>query len=321
MEEPVTIYNKSGRKLYGIVHIPEGKGNRERKSGVNLLNPGVKYRVAPNRLNVKLAREICENGYFVLRFDPSGIGDSEGELPDRVLIKDIWESIQTGLFVEDTLCANDYLCEHYEIERLIMAGSCGGAITALLAGAEERRLEKLILVDVPVNLRTAKTTFADMAVRGGRKADWLFSEYVKRLFSIDSWMRFVTLKTDFRALSKVVSMKVAKMVGRRAGGVGIPSEIDRLCAEKELNRGFFDSFERVIGKGKPILFLLAGNDPGIEVFQHYFQGVYLEKIREGSNQNRLYEIYVIENANHVYSLKEWQDDLIEKIMSWLPPIR
>ena len=51
--------NRNGAKLSGIVHIPEQTLFRGKRIGINLLNPGIKYRVAPNRLNVKLARKLC----------------------------------------------------------------------------------------------------------------------------------------------------------------------------------------------------------------------------------------------------------------------
>src|SRR5512143_1047295 len=112
MEEPITFLNKNGKRLLGIVHIPE-KSRSERKIGVNLLNPGIKYRVAPHRLNVKLARELCRKGYYVLRFDPEGIGDSEGKLPDNTPVAEIWGKIQTGFFTQDVITANDFFIEKY----------------------------------------------------------------------------------------------------------------------------------------------------------------------------------------------------------------
>ena len=120
MEKPVVFENKRGEKLFGIVHVPDRNLSVNKKIGINLLNPGIKYRVAPNRLNVKLARKLCQNGYYVLRFDPSGIGDSEGELQANVLVPDIWEKIQTGLFVSDTIDANSFFIKEFDIDKLVL---------------------------------------------------------------------------------------------------------------------------------------------------------------------------------------------------------
>ena len=75
MEEPITITNKNGKKLFGILHTPETTVPGRTRVGVNLLNPGIKYRVAPHRMNVKLARKLCSQGYYVLRFDPFEVYD------------------------------------------------------------------------------------------------------------------------------------------------------------------------------------------------------------------------------------------------------
>ena len=174
LEKPITFQNKNGKKLFGIVHVPDKDSPFNKRVGINLLNPGIKYRIAPNRLNVKLARRLCGQGYFVLRFDPEGIGDSEGELPEGILVPDIWEKIQTGLLVDDTITANDFFMQNYSIEKLTLIGNCGGAITALLTSKEDKRVSSLVLIDVPVNLRTAQQTFAHKVASKGQKADMLF---------------------------------------------------------------------------------------------------------------------------------------------------
>ena len=77
-ERPVVIPGPNGAAMFGVVHEPVRP--RVPRVGVNLLNPGLKSRVAPNRLNVVLARHLARLGFFVLRFDPPGIGDSAGRM-------------------------------------------------------------------------------------------------------------------------------------------------------------------------------------------------------------------------------------------------
>jgi pimeloyl-ACP methyl ester carboxylesterase len=317
MEEAVTFQNRNGERLFGIVHIPENRGEKDPRIGINLLNPGIKYRVAPNRLNVKLARRLCRLGYYVLRFDPAGIGDSEGELPDGVLVPDIWEQIQKGLFVSDTKIANDFFRSRCRLRNLLLMGNCGGAITALLTSREDSRIDGLCLVDVPVNLRTASMTFADKVDSGGDHAQWLFSEYVKRVLSLESWKRFVKRETDFRALAKVLRMKAEQVLGISARSKHLPQDIEKLCNAGHLNRLFFEGFESLRVKRRPLFFILAGNDPGTEIFERYFRKGYLGQRGLLASEDKLIQMFVVENASHVYSLGESQESLFTAVENWL----
>jgi len=314
MEEPITFENENGDKLFGIVHVPEKSMFGNKRVGINLLNPGIKYRVAPNRLNVKIARKLCEKGYYVLRFDPKGIGDSEGELPDNVLVADIWEKIEMGLLVEDTITANDVFVMNYKINELILAGNCGGAMTSLLTAEKDARVNGLVLIDIPIDLRTAKSTFADKAAVGGKKAEWLFFEYVKRIFRLESWIRFVSLQSDYRALWAVIKMKLKKTFSKFENNKTTFGSTEVLCEQHGLNRLFFRAFESFIKSHKPILFILAGNDKGTEIFQNYFEKIYLKK---NSFYNRFIKIHLIENANHIYTMYEWQQSLINQLLLWI----
>lgn len=316
MEEPVTFTNKNGRKLFGIVHIPEKLLDDGSKIGINVLNPGIKYRVAPHRLNVKLARELCRNGYCVLRFDPEGIGDSEGELPEGIPLADLWGSIQSGQFVSDCIAANDFFMRTYGLSRLILVGNCGGAITSLITSARDHRISGLCLGDTPVYLWNSSRSFVEKVTDGGEKLDRYFSEYSKRLLSLKAWYRFFTFQTDFKGLKRVLWMKLKHKTGFLCKEIPC-SDVDLLCREKGLNRLFFTSFDSFAGSGKPILFILAENDPGRDTFQTYFQSWYLDQKHSIPTYRNQLEIFVIADSNHIYSFTESQQAYINKICSWV----
>jgi uncharacterized protein len=317
MEETLIFENRNGAKLHGIVHIPDAHSFYKRRIGVNLLNPGIKYRVAPNRLNVKIARQLCDKGYYVLRFDPEGVGDSEGELTDGGLIPDIWEQIQTGRFVSDTVAANSVFIKKYEIDTLIFGGNCGGAISALLASMEDYRVDGLCLIDVPVNLRLPDMQFADKMAPQGKKLDYYFIEYLKRAFRLQNWYRFLTLQTDYRSALKVVKLKLLSMIPW-FHNTDLPSDIDELCQKNRLNRSFFEGFVKFTRRKKPVLFIIAGNDAGTEIFKKYFETEYLESFNKRHPELANFrQIYCIENANHIYTAIEWQSELILQITEWI----
>jgi len=317
MEETVKFENRNGRMLFGIAHVPEVSDQKKNRVGINLLNPGIKYRVAPNRLNVKIARELCNQGYYVFRFDPEGIGDSSGELPVGAHVADIWGRIQRGQFVCDTLDANDYFLERYKIEKLVLLGNCGGAITALLSAKEDARVSGLCLIDIPLKLMSSRMSFADLIAEDGKKAQWFFSEYMKRLVRPSAWYRFLTLQSNYRALWKTVLVNFKGKTREPRGKGAQLNQINEMCRSKQLNPLFFRSFELMRKRETPILFVLAGNDPGTEVFRAYFERPCLTGLEKDESWNRRIEVFEIEDANHIYTLEHWQESLIMKIKEWV----
>lgn len=313
MEEPVTFYNKNGKRLFGVVHVPEQVPIKTKRVGVNLLNPGIKYRVAPHRLNVKIARRLCQEGFYVLRFDPEGIGDSEGELPSGQNMPEIWGSIQRGRYVDDTKLANDFFIKNYSVKKLILIGNCGGAITAALSAQKDDRVDSLILIDLPILLSGTDYSFVDKIVENREAVDFLFKEYMKRIFKASSWKNLINGKTDKKALKRVIQMKYQKLF-QRSSNIEKISDAELSGNNPRINKLIFEAFESLIEQGKKVLFICAGGDIGTESFNIFFKERYLLPTNKYSN---FVDTCVIEKANHIYTLTKWQESLINKISEWI----
>ncbi len=310
MEHSITFKNKSGKQLIAVVHVPDNIPPKGDRVGVNLLNPGVKYRVAPNRLNVKLARLLCNKGYYVLRFDPEGIGDSEGELPSGGLIKNIWGRIQTGMFVSDVTCSNRMFIDKYGIDKLFLVGNCGGAITAILSSKDFCETEGLILIDLPINIdgENKGFSYAEKISAGGASSKNAFWGYLQNAKSMESWWRLLTLKSDFKAIKAVLNYMVIKKVAKRETN---DNEI------KHLNHEAVSLLHSYLAKNKKILFILAGNDANSSLLLNKFFPKYLTGYVNNSDQ---VNINTVEGANHVYAWYPWQEQLFSLICSWLAGI-
>lgn len=311
MEQAVTFRNFNNKKLYAIVHEPQGGVSQPKRVGVNLLNPGIKYRVAPHRLNVKLARTLCDLGFFVFRFDPEGIGDSEGELPLGQSILQTWGMIQRGLFVQDTKLANDYFINTFGIDDLILVGNCGGAITSILTAVIDVRVKKLVLIDTPVGLLGKDYSFGDRIVAHSWKVDFLFNAYLRKVFSLSSWRNCVKGQTDFKALKKVFVLKLASLFSKTGN---MAAKTPQAYGQEVLNQAFFQSFEILVKQGKKFLFVTAEMDGGAETFKHHFQDVYELRAMEYSNAA---EFFTVQSANHIYAFTKWQDTLLHKVCDWI----
>ncbi len=124
--------------LVGVVTTPTESGRTRRKTGVLILNAGVIHRAGPNRLHTSLAIRLCRHGFTVLRFDYSGIGDSnrnpeQGSLVARTL--------------RETQAAMNWLDSEYGIEEFMVVGLCSGADNAVRVAAADPRIVGLGLLD------------------------------------------------------------------------------------------------------------------------------------------------------------------------------
>ncbi len=72
----------------------------------------------------RIAGEMADQGFAVLRFDFTGLGASEGE----------FENTNFSSNVADLICAVDYLREHYEVPQILVGHSLGGAAVLSAAG-------------------------------------------------------------------------------------------------------------------------------------------------------------------------------------------
>lgn len=129
--------NSTGN-LVGIVHVPEVA--RSGKPAFIFVSAGMLHRTGPYGFYTQAARELANMGFHVLRFDLSGIGDSEHQNNDL----DFSEQSQ-----QDIAAAIDLLCDSYKCETIISAGLCSGADDSIIAANRDERIKALFLLDGP----------------------------------------------------------------------------------------------------------------------------------------------------------------------------
>ena len=154
--ECVTFRNSRGMRLIGMLHQPPPESARG--ICILMLSPGMKGRVGPHSLYLKFAERLVPLGFHLLRFDFYGLGDSEGELTEDVLA-DMYNAIQGGRYVDDTIAAMDWMQAEHGIKRFVGSGLCGGSITSLLTAQRDPRIFALLGIGLP-------------AVLDGGEANW-----------------------------------------------------------------------------------------------------------------------------------------------------
>jgi dienelactone hydrolase len=103
-----------------------------------LFNVGLNHHVGPQRLNVELARQLAERGYVALRFDLSGLGDSEPR-------KDTRSDEERAVL--DLQEAMDFVCARRSIDKFVVIGLCSGVDPAHTLAVCDPRIKGAVFID------------------------------------------------------------------------------------------------------------------------------------------------------------------------------
>jgi pimeloyl-ACP methyl ester carboxylesterase len=158
----------SSASLAGIVTEPMGGASGERPA-VILLNSGILHRVGASRLHVRIARALAGAGFTSLRFDYSGIGDSD-------VRRDSLPFEESA--VVETREAMDYLVQSRGSQSVVLMGRCSGADMAFESAKVDPRVAGLVQLDAWVypTLR------------------YYLHHYGPRLGKLSVWTNFISLR-------------------------------------------------------------------------------------------------------------------------------
>ena len=308
---PVTFQNKEGLRLFGILHQPAKP--REGAETILILSPGVKMRVAPHRLYVKLAERFVAMGHPVLRFDFHGLGDAEGAAPET-LLADFYCATQFGRYVDDTVAAMDWMQRTYGTRRFIAAGLCGGALTGLLTAANDARIVALCAISIPVILdgsnRDAARYMTSSQLTDIRTGYW------RKLRGAEwrSWVRLLTFRSDFRMIARTLFAPVQARIRRAQPAKAEPENAQTGVQPDNTNPLFAPAFRSMVSTSRQVLLVFAESDRLFWEFEEKFlrrHGPALERYAAS------YRVHVTPQANHIFSSSAWQDDLFEQCCRWL----
>lgn len=139
MNETPFFFDGNGYRLFGVIHDPEGEANSR---GFVFCHPFAEEKLWTHRVFVNFARILAQKGYYVLRFDYMGHGDSEGEFADS--------SVETRL--NDIKTAITWLKTNRPVDKGTgLLGLRFGATLACLAAEREVELSNLVLWEPVLN--------------------------------------------------------------------------------------------------------------------------------------------------------------------------
>ncbi|HRI49764.1 MAG TPA: alpha/beta hydrolase [Pseudomonadota bacterium] len=207
-------------RLFGILTEPPPAAARPALPPILLLNAGCIHHVGPNRWYVSLARQLAQLGHRVLRFDLSGLGDSQttpGCIENLMYPEDALHCVRAAMSMLATRHGPGS-------GRFILAGLCSGATVAFQAGLLDPRVVGLIM------LNTAEFYFDHRADCTYSAEDFAARRYLRTLL----WQR-PQLRQGARVMAakaRAVARRALQRLRGRATPVDVAADVRRLCQRR-----------------------------------------------------------------------------------------
>lgn len=271
-------FQSGSSELIGILH--ESASNST--TGVLIVVGGPQYRVGSHRQFVLLARYLAEHGIPVLRFDYSGMGDSEGHEADfEKCNQDIRNAIDIFFQKEPRL------------EQIVIWGLCDAASAALFYAYTDTRVTGLILLNPW--LRT----------EAGMAKAYIKHYYLRRIFSGELWRKLFSGKFNFAESMKSLINFLGKM--RSANSPQKRADVDQLSLPDRMLNGFTQFHGAVV-------FILSENDYAADEFRDVVQDSREWQILfERDNVKRINS----PDSDHTFSSKHWRDKVAVWTREWV----
>ena len=250
------------------------------KPAVVILNAGIIHRVGPNRMSVKLARALASIGISALRFDLSGIGDSEpradGLPPLEASLSDIRE-------VLDGLAARGE-------SRFVLLGLCSGADHSVAYAADDPRVAGLVLLDPSIP----------------RTLCFYLNYYARRLGDSRSWLNAIAGKNPL-----LRSLAAIKMRGPDAanGAQGASA----LTADGAQARAYLENaYGRILARDTRIMAMFTA---GLQTRHNYREQLIdaFPRLNFGKNLS----LHYLEHSDHEFTAEVDQAKLLQQVVNWM----
>lgn len=264
-----------------------------------LINAGLIHKVGPNRVYVKLARELAFKGTPCFRFDYAGQGDSLHPNVSRS-----FENIKNTEIIQ----AMDAVQKNTGINRFVLIGICSGAVDAFKVSLEDNRIIGLSLIDGVYQDKILLNSIYPIAQRKSK-----IRYYKKYLFNYRRWMKILTGKSgaitwgNLLFIVRFVSSQVKRKIIRPRK---INNEIAKTETHSKVNFSICE-WKKLFDKKTKIYLIFCEGDIAIDIFN-------LTIAKELINQNyKDIQIELINDVDHTFTPIWAQELLIAKINEWI----
>ncbi|HEX9188113.1 MAG TPA: alpha/beta hydrolase, partial [Vicinamibacteria bacterium] len=248
---------------------------------------GVLPHVGPNRVHVRLARELAGDGFVSMRFDFSGLGDSR---PRRDAVP-FAEAV-----VAETRAALDVLAAR-GARAFLLFGICSGADAALRVALHDPRVAGAALVE-------------PYLVRG---PGYLLYAYRGKLLNPLSWWRLLRGRSE--VLGALAARRGASPGGappEEAPGAPVPGAPGDEAPLILPSRGAIARHVRaLVAMDKDLCFVYASEGPAY----HNWLTLLRREARPALRRERA-RVHVLPATDHVFTPRAAQDQLVAAVRGW-----
>ena len=139
----VSFKNSDSKTLTGVIELPFNQNPENFVLFAHCFTCNKNFHAPSN-----ISKSLASKGYGVLRFDFTGLGDSEGDFEDTSFSGN----------VDDLVAAADFLKREYNAPALIVGHSLGGA-AALFASSKIESVKAVVTINAPSNLTHVQKHF------------------------------------------------------------------------------------------------------------------------------------------------------------------
>lgn len=279
IEEAVRIPTAEG--LAGILTRDTDAGSADGSAAL-LLNMGLTYRIGPNRLYVRLARQLASDGIPALRFDFSGVGDS----PSRRDAMHFGKSAPL-----ETAAAMDWLSHELGVWKFLLIGICSGARVAFRTACQDERVAGIAMLNLRNLEEDEQSDLREVA---------LSYDAFRALGQKSRWKRVLTGQTDYVSVVRNLARAAARLT-RRRGAVQQASQVA-------------EAFRGLGERGVHVALIFSEGEFGRGYLRMVLGSDYDALLSHPEVDER-----IIPFADHTFSWPGSQDALFENIREWSAP--
>lgn len=278
--------------LCGILSLP---AHRDDDLPVVLIpNTGANPHYGNSRGTVTLARRLAEQGIASLRMDGHGIGDAAPSTGER-------GSPYTEQGNSDISTGVDYLAARFH-GPIVVLGMCSGAYHAFQAALNDHRINGLILVNLQKFVWQAGKSLTVVQRTTFRTTQF----YLRNLARPAMWRRLFQGQINVSGITRALASRAARQLAAAADPAiaAVNGETRVGMVRRQLSE--------LSQRSVRILYVLSGNDPGLDEISEYF-GVGGWRLRRKPNVTFL----TVNRADHTFSAHWARERLRQAIQPFL----